>query len=461
MTPSMLLILSITLFAISLLLLVGKSSLNAPVTFVLLAFLHALIGGGYLFLLAYRHWSWGERYPLWDFVDFSETLYVYVFLLCLTLLFLSLIRFRASYRLPSARNLCLENISLSEYTLGLILCLVYFVGIAFGTLRTGIGPVVALPLRLNGIIELVILFLLPLYVSLYVRRWRRGFWWGMAFFLIYGAFNIGSFGAKKSAIYPLTVFISIVFLSGQLKISRLLLPALAVLSLYVLINPWHIRETIRDDSGISPTQALVEGAEIARYRGRGIDFVQRSFNAVHNFSHRITGAVPTQIAIDESISLQRWSPGSMISDVREYYNRDLLGTPPGGTHATGHMGYFMLRFQNHVLGFAAGLLILLVCFYVCLRFDRAAAALADPRQSLMGVTFVLMVLPFLHDGNYGILSGYLHLAVSLVAVKLLFFPLLEKQLPEQNTNEQPELAEREGSHASVIDCNGAVQDSGS
>jgi len=433
-STSLLLVLSGMVLALSVAVLIRKRPAIAPTTFLLLAFLHALTGTGYLFIGMYRHWSWGERYSSWADVDLTETTYFYVLAICLTLLVLSYIRLRSSVIRAQTSTFRLRPFSVYELFIALLFVSIYIMGIKLGTLRVGLGAtIIVLPFRLNGVIEIVSLFLLPLYISLRIHRLRGGFWLGIAVMVVYGTVNLTSFGSKNSAIYPLAVFMSVALLSGRLKVTRLLVPAMVIFSLYTFINPWYFRQELRQGTGSSRMELMRESAQTVRLASYRVSPLQHGLVAMHNLSHRMTGIVAMQCAIDDSVSVwESITVRGIVLDVGEYYNQEVVHTRSGSSNATGHFAFFMFVFGNHVLGFCVGLSLLVVFFYICLRLDRRAAIFATPRDSLLGLTVVLMLLPLLHDGNYDNVSEYIHLVASLLAVRFIFLRLLAEPLPPES-----------------------------
>jgi hypothetical protein len=275
----------------------------------------------------------------------------------------------------------------------------------------------------------VTLVLLPLYVSLRSHQFRGGFWIGLACVAIFGAINLTSFGSKNSAIFPLVVFVSISFLSGRLRIIRLVVPALVILSIYLILNPWYFREQISYGSSTSRLELLKESAKGVETASTDLTAVDVTLLSLRNFSHRVTSIIPMQIAIDVSVPFWETvtAPG-IIWNTREYYNEVVL-TPVGSSNALGHFGFFMIMFRNHVLGFVIGCVLLVAYFCVCLHLDKKAAISNRPYYVLESLVFVLTLLPFLLDGNYSRISGYMHMGASLLCVRYILSPLLVGNLP--------------------------------
>jgi len=414
------------LFVISLFVLRRKRPASAPITFIFLLLCHVIFGCGYLFIAMYRHWSWGERYLLWSHVDLTEAVYVYVFMISMTLFLLSYLRFRSSVTRNADSAFRFRPFSKSEFLIILLCVSLYIAGLKFGTLRVGIGASVVLPFRLNGIIEIVTLYLFPLYITLNVQRMRAGFWIGMAIIALYGVMNLASSGSKNSAVYPLVVFTSVAFLCGRLKGARILIPTLLVVSLYTLINPWYFREVIRSGGVESSSfQLLAESSQLVKSGGMAAAPLRHGLLSLRNLSHRMSGIIPMQCAID--ISLPVWNAivsHDFIMDVTRYYNEQVVYTPLWTSNAPGHFGYFMIMFGNHILGFCTGWLLLMLYFIICLRFDRNVSKFNSQKDVLIGLSFVVMLVPFLLDGNYDNSSCYLHLMFSLLAIRFLFLRLL-------------------------------------
>ncbi len=417
-----LLILSLLFYACSIYTLFRSGRKRGIVGFVFLFWLHAIVGFGYLSLAMYRHWSWGEMHFLWDDVYFDVSVYWYVFFICLILWGFSYIRFRHWARLKIPVVFHQRAFSTIELFALAFLLLIYFAGIKFGTLRVGLDIPVVLPFRLNGIIEVVILFILPLYISLRILRFRGGFWLGMGIITVFAAINITSFGSKNSAIYPLAVFISVMLVIERSSLAKILLASLVVLSTYTLINPGYFREEIRSGPGLSSLEMIKESAEVRQ--NSDLSESKLILYGLRNLSHRITGIVPMQIAI--GVSVPMWEAiewREVVWDIKTYYNKKIMGTPFGTTYATGHFAYFMLMFGNHFIGICFGWLLLSLAFYVCLHLDQHIESKKTLRSGLVGITFVLLLLPFILDGNYDNLSGYLQF-VFCILVTWNLFPLI-------------------------------------
>lgn len=417
-----LLILSLLFYASSIYMLSRGGRKRGIVGFVYLFWLHAIVGFGYLSLAMYRHWSWGEMHLSWDNVYFNVIVYWYVFLICLILWGFSYLRLRRCTRLKTPVMFHQRAFSTVELFALVSLLLIYFAGIKFGTLRGGLDVPVVLPFRLNGIIEVVILFILPFYISLRILRLRGGFWLGIGIMTVYAAINITSFGSKNSAIYPLAVFISVMLVIERSSLAKILLTSLVVLSTYTLINPGYFREEIRSRSSLSSVQMIKESSATVRYSGDST--TKLILYGLRNLSHRISGIIPMQIAIDVSVPM--WKAiecRDVVWDIETYYNEKIMGTPFGTSYATGHFAYFMLMFGNHFIGFCFGWLLLILTFYVCLHLDQHIESKKTLRSGLVGITFVLLLLPLFLDGNYDNLSGYLQLVFCML-VAWNIFPLI-------------------------------------
>jgi len=429
----LLLLLSMAFYAASVFVLLRGGRKCGIVGFVYLFWLHAIIGFGYLFLAMYRRWSWGPLYPSWANVYLEDTAYLYVCLICLALLIFGWIRLRFH---RGDRHVALPRLPFHAFSrLDLLVvgfCLLtYLVGIKFGTLRVGIGLLLVLPYRLNGIIEIVVSFFFPLYLSLLSLHSSRGFWIGFAITVGYALINLAVFGSKFSSIYPIAIFISIMFLSDRLRIAKLLLPIIVVLGIYTILNPYYFRSEIKRGTVSSPVQLIRESARDVRISAEKGSNIENCLLGIRNLCHRITGIIPMQIAIDASVPM--WDAiksRGLVTDVRRYYNEKVLRTPLGTSNATGHFGFFMVMLGQDFLGFCAAMLTLVASFCICLHLDRRISERHSPADIVVGITFVLMLLPFLIDGNYDKLSGYLKLAFSLLVVKCLLPYLFLRNGPE-------------------------------
>ena len=151
-----------------------------------------------------------------------------------------------------------------------------------------------------------------------------------------------------------------------------------------------------------------------------------------------------QNAIDVSMSIgDAMMLRGVVTDVRRYYNEEVVATPFGTSNATGHFAFFMLMLGNHFFGFCVATLILATLFYVCLRLDRRICKMRSSRDIVLGITFVLMLLHFLVDGNYDSISGYLQLTFCLLIVRY-FLPYLLVQngpkWPQYNAKKRAKVA---------------------
>ncbi len=419
---TVLLLLSLLAFIASLFVLTRKSPIAAPVTFSFLAYLHGIVGVGFLFRGMYRHWNWGDRYNFQSWEELTITSYVYVFIICLTLLGFSYIRMR-SIRLQTIQlSIQYPNVSRYEISFVAVLCLIYITAVLFGTLRLDVTT--TLPFRLNGILEVTVLVILPFYVVIRFINVRHGFWIALLIIALYGLYNITTFGTKGSAVGPLAVLYGVMFIGPRISPAKLIVPLLLAFSLYAVFNPYTFQDSIQDDPDTSRLDLISEALN-GGWLFREDSKTQGLLRTARNFSYRTTSILPMQVAINENPS----SEFRIRSGVIEHYNRELLKIPAYSTEALGHFGFFMFAVGNHILGFSIGLGVLGIYFLGCLLAERMMGHYGY-RPLYAGLLFVIMLLPGLLDGNYHNISHYLQL-LFVVLVAVIAFPSLfsAKNLP--------------------------------
>jgi hypothetical protein len=510
---TLLLVLSFAAFSASTLLLLRKPTTSAPISFLFLAYLHVIFGIGFLFRGLYRHWSWGEGYGWAGQVQLTTTTHIYIFAICLTLLLFSYIRLRFGAQLDQGWSIPLRKFSRYEILLTAILIVIYVVGIAVGTFR--IDQSVALPFRLNGIIEITTTVLLPLYIAVRLSHIRMGFWATLAIIEFYSILNISTSGSKSTAILPLVVIFSLTLVYRRLNVSIVLAAMVVGITLYTVLNPFYFRaaiesgiadptsEVTEDNSEvgddfvelaeqppaiieptaelaeqppaiieptaelaeqtpaiIEPTAELAEQppaiieptAELAAVVTDSLELVKGSARllkisagqgiltdlgnaptgallSLRNFSHRLTSIIPMQFAIDNSSA----TSFKFTTDVNGHYNQELLNSLPGTSEATGHFGFFMFAFGNHLLGFIIGISILGLFFTVFIVIDNYSSGTNSRQTVLLGLVVAIMTLSVLLDGNYEKSSSYLQLGFGFIIVWIGSGYLLARPGPSPRT----------------------------
>jgi len=361
---------------------------------VYLFWLHAVVGAGYLFLPLYREWLAGDALPVWESLRFGELSHealtislVLAVLICGLLLLFTFLCPRWPSASQSARAAEIRRFRACDALVVTGFVTIYGLGLLFGTLRVGIGLRVVLPMRLNGVIEVVTLTLLPFYVALRMLALKKGFWVGLAIMLLYGLNNLTCFGSKYSAILPVAVFVSVYMSHRRLRVVQVVLPLAAIALLYSFLNPYYFRVAIRDGHTSSPVEMIIRSAHSARDAVSG---PQRYIIGLRNLSHRITGIAPMQIAIESTLRRTSWGRRPFVREqVGEFYNYEILDTGEFTRNACGHFGFFILLFDDHVVGFVVGCIVLCLYLAVALWLDSRAQRTGSRVYTMLGVLYVL------------------------------------------------------------------------
>ena len=217
--------LSIVVFFFSLWLLFKRKQQGGVLGLLYLALLHGVVGLGFVYMGFYIGLEVGEVFAPSRYGGISESAYWSTLAITVVLLVLN----QAWYKLDSRASFS----RLPEFRFQtkraaiVVLCLVpvYMAGLQFRTLGVGLELAYVLPLRLNGIIEAVTLFLLPFVLAVLFLGSERRSWAGLGVIVLYALYNLVSFGSKFAAIFPIVVFSSTHFVCGRFPLKKLAWPA--------------------------------------------------------------------------------------------------------------------------------------------------------------------------------------------------------------------------------------------
>lgn len=422
---NLLLMLAIMLYGVSFFELFKYRNKRGIVEFIFLFWLHFLIGSGYLLIALYRYWEWGPRLPRYAHVEFGTVTYIYVSLLCLGIFILNRRRLVSHTAFSKPTALKVKPFSLFDIAVIASFLLVYLVGCSFNTIGRG-GEHYYLPFRLNGIIEVTILFLIPFYISLRVTTLRWSYWVGLAIITVYAVFNIALFGSKNTAVFPLIIFLTNFMATRPLTIRQILVPIFLIVSLYVVLNPYYFSSSLQGERNLSVMKRLEKSIQSSNTSGLGTGL--RILLGIRNLANRITGVKQMQDAVDNSVSFGKSVVSErMIFKVNRYYNGQILYSGYGTSDAVGHFGFFMFMFRNHVLGFLIGCVVLILFFQIACYFDYYARQKDVHYPKLQGITFVMLNLEIMTDGNYDNLSGYLKIIFGVISTGAMTRVLLREK----------------------------------
>jgi hypothetical protein len=318
--------------------------------------------------------------------------------------------------------LVIAKFSYQEFVLVFVLFIIYRIGLKYETLAY--SPI-SLPFRLNGIVEVGILLLIPFYISLRVLQKQRNFWIALFVITIYSLFNIVTFGSKQTAVFPMVVFSSILIATRPKDVHKIFIVIFALSSLYIVFNPYYFRESIVKGHD----QTIMEKIENSFNSEIKQNAFQLALLGTRNLAIRITGIIPMQHGIENSKKIFYSTDSLLTANVNNYYNEMIMYSNYGTSDAVGHFGFFIFFFQNHSIGIFFGIVLLFLLYHISFHFDSLSQKENFLRPTLQGIGFTLLILDFLVDGNYDKLSGYLKLAFGFVSIGILARMLLEENLP--------------------------------
>jgi len=401
---------SVVIFLVSTFLLLRRRNKCGKLGFLYLLWLHAIIGSGYVFMAVYDKFELGPPYPNpFRLGSPSDTAYWYTLVISLSLLVLNGIWYKSdkvpqSFRLPRLKSLR------PRFLIAVLLMLpIYLAGLQFNTLGVGLELNYALPFRLNGVIEITILFLLPFCLAILSLGSRKNFLVGMVMVGFYSLYNLVSFGSKFAALYPVVIFGSVHFVLNRLNWRTLLGPFVLMLAAYALLNPYYFRSALEQNLQLSFTEAITKSYHQAVQSAGGVNLLV----GLRNISCRVGGLEAMATAIGMTEIYPHPSPFA-IKHLNNFFNSGSTSLAPR------HFGYFMIATGNHFLGLLLGIVVLGLCLRVAIHFDRIAARDANVVALMVGMAFVLNIFGFLIDGRYAQSSNYLHLIFSMVVVRFLF-----------------------------------------
>ena len=365
-----------------------------------------------VFSAVYEAFSLGPLYPTYSLGSTSETAYWYVFMISISLLAFNELWYRYD-RLPQGAVQSMEKIlnltPLQSIVVLSVFLLTYFAALRFRTLGVGLELNYVLPYRLNGVIEVTSLFLLPFFMALLSQGSRKRYFLFTCLILLYALSNLVSFGSKYAAAYPIVVYAAVHAMTSGKTFRRTLPLLAALLSLYTLLNPYYFRAALSNDLNLGPVETITESFRQATDSSVATPLLL----GLRNVSVRVTGLH----AMDWAIKITEALPGPQRDPVRflnEFFNSGESNL------AAGHFGYFMFATGSHPIGLLMAIVVLGLYFAPILWLDhKAMKPNGGTRHLLLGLVLILNLMPFLVDGRYEITSYYFQLAFSLIVAIFL------------------------------------------
>ncbi|MBI5713656.1 MAG: hypothetical protein HZC38_09575 [Chloroflexi bacterium] len=407
---------SVIIFSASAYLLFRRSKQCGKLGFFTLFWLHGIVGVGYVFIAVYETYDLGPAYTFpYSLGPTSSETYWYVLLICLVLLGLNQIWHKfdkgtQSFQLDSIGFLWPEILVIAP-----VLMIIYVAGVRFGTLSVGLGEVLyALPLRLNGVIEVVTLYIIPFYLAL-VFQSKKGLVPGLSTVSLYGLFNLTLFSSKLAALFPVVVFASVRFVIRKQAARELFWPLIVMLAAYSFLNMGYIREVLREGAVVSFAEMVSESFEQSSMVSGETRI--NPLVAFRNIGVRITGARGLDWGI--RLTSMRPQPEPFVTN----YLERIFGS---SGLAVGHFGYFMIATGSSLLGFLLAVGIWGLLLFTAIYFDQTSIRTSDVRMLLIGMTLFLSLMHPLIDGTYDNDSYYLQSAFSMLVIYRLTGKLARK-----------------------------------
>lgn len=283
----------------------------------------------------------------------------------------------------------------------LLLLIVNFLGYKFGTLKVGLDVDFALPLRLNGVIENILLFGCPFFIFFRLSRYRYGIMVSFGLLTVICIMYLIMTGSKWAALFP--ALVAILFcINNRLRI-RSVIPILAIFFIiYGVLNPYYFRVAIRKEGKLNIVTALTESLtsrmESDYVGGRGL------LRGFWFMSNRLNGFYPMCWCIDDAQLYPHFK-----TNVYTHINRSLM-IEPGTNVGTGFFGFFMSMLGNAPLGIVAAFLTLTLFAWINFRIERIFP------DSFMSFAYCCSLLPILLQGKVEYLGSYFSIAFNMATV---------------------------------------------
>lgn len=367
------------------------------------ATLLGMMGTGYVFAGVYELFQLADPYPFIR-VPNQEVAAAWLILMASGLLLAGCVRMSKS-DVPQSLLLHWTHLRVPSFV---VLVIAYFLSITFRTFAVGADVLVVLPYRLNGVLELFGLFLLPLWLASAPRS-KRGRMLGAIALVGMSLVNLTMFGSKWAAVYPVVVYCTFLYVGRARRLRTLGTPLIAFALMYTVLNPELFSDLLVNE----PLSGLERIQESIRRRGvLAGDPEESILLGLRNASVRISGYVPLQWSLYTVREL-----GESGFFAGRLLNQGLLNADEGNTWALGHFGYFVVVVGHGALGTLAGATVLVLLGVLLRGLARMKGAHIHGGGASFGLLLGSVVL--LVDGRYELIDYYLQAAACTVASGLM------------------------------------------
>jgi hypothetical protein len=312
-----------------------------------------------------------------------------------------------------SRNLvspCIEIYVKKKNKKYLIVILLFSLVIAFAgnLLAVGLQKSFTLPFRLNGVIEVVCAFLLPVALKYLVKNKLLSF----ILIFVYSSFALVHFGSKYYALFPILVWICFEFLFSKKaefkkNIALYLIAILLIPASYTVVNPFYFRSNLRSVDKVE-IYALLESYKA---RKNAQEDLQRSFLfstilGLNNLAGRLNGY---ETSYQTGVRVVKWG-FSKNSNVHSRLNQYL--NMPSGSASPGLYGHWIIFTNSLEFGMLFSCLSILT-FFLFFRFF-------EKRISFLYVTTSVILLIQLYIGFMWFFIFFLKMILGVLFMHVFF-----------------------------------------
>lgn len=285
-------------------------------------------------------------------------------------------------------RICIKMVENSFYKIAHIsfVCICVFFAFYFKTLAAGLERE-PLPYKLNGLVDSVYLFLMPLTIVFMNASIVRGM------FLIAAVSFLGLliFGSKFSFFFPVILgfFLYIGWMRPrEIRLSgKSIFFGLFILGFYLLLNPYKLRDYVYQKSEKGYVERVIE--TVFDSVNSSNDFGTSLTMVFQALCDRFSGAFPFQWALHMSRLNGGFDP-----NVNERVN--LFVGSDGYSLAIGHYGFFVVLLSSAWGGVLIGMAVIAVVYFLI----KLVQSTIPKKFHCILIMAVVGMLPFIIDGQY-------------------------------------------------------------
>lgn len=378
-------------------------------SFLIFQNVHFLLSYGFLNFL--YQLDLVEQYPRAVGVDISDLNILLLVFIPVSTFFIFLIAGSICNFRHSEINLRYKKIKSSLLIFFLIFFFAtYVLALKLNVLNISAGGTVSLPFRLNGVIEVICLFIIPAFFALFLKR--SGFY----LIILYSLSNLLFTGSKGASLIPILGYLIFYLASNLGRINyRLFIIASFPFVIYIFFNPYQFAVMISESDDFSNFIANIisNPSMIFSWHNSTESFLDIGLKSIRNLLERINGLTPFLWVSDFVAS------GTILNSTSLGEFNDTYIRPLAGSYSVGMLGNMILLSGNVFIGILLYILFLLssCMFFEFVRKFQTNKGIVD--VYLVFISFFLCALSI--EGVIIDIEFFLKLIFSSIFILIILF----------------------------------------